>query len=405
MGTIGKIFNRIVSPKVKYQPLVEVRIFKDALLHNLRTYQQKYPNLQFAPVIKSNAYGHGLADVAGILDKCNHPHPFGYRSGQALTSPIKGDENHGMPFFMVDSFYEALMLRRAGIKTKILVLGFCRDEQMLSAKLKNVSFGIIDLKILKNLAAKLRKPLNIHLKIDTGMHRQGILISELDDAIVAIKQNSNIKLEGICSHFADADGNNKGFTLNQIEQWNTVVQTFKKEFFGIKYFHTSATAGAHYANKIDANVNRLGIGLYGINSSPFETMDLRPALQMTSVISSIKNIPAGEKIGYGITFESPRPMIVATVPVGYNEGVDRQLSNIGHFKVKGVLCPIVGRVSMNISSIDVSEVADVKIENEVIVISADKNDKNSAENLAKLCGCIPYEILVHIPSSLRRIIV
>lgn len=188
MGNIRKILNRIVQPAVEYQPLIEVRIFKDALLHNLHTYQKVYPKLQFAPVLKSNAYGHGLVEVARILDE------------------------QGVPFFMVDSFYEALVLRRAEVKTKILVLGYCRQQQLLSAKLKNVSFGIIDLQVLKDLSAKLKKPLNIHLKIDTGMHRQGILLSEIPEAVAAIKSNDNIIVEGLCTHLADADSADDKFT-------------------------------------------------------------------------------------------------------------------------------------------------------------------------------------------------
>jgi len=204
---------------------------------------------------------------------------------------------------------------------------------------------------------------------------------------------------------ADADGSDSSFTEKQVKAWNDGVKIFRQNFSDIKYFHTSATAGTHYADKIDANVCRLGIGLYGINSSPLTKIDLKPALEMASIISSIKNIPAGEKVGYSVTFQATKPMIVATVPVGYNEGVDRRLSGKGSYKIGGDFCPILGRVSMNISSIDVSGIKDVRLEQEVIVISSKSDDKNSVENLARLCGCIPYEILVHIPQHLRRIIV
>jgi alanine racemase len=396
MGNIRKILNKVVGPRVNYQPLIEVRVFKDALLHNLASYQKKYPKLQFAPVIKSNAYGHGMVEVAKILDKQNN---------LSLTLPSGGEGNLTMPFFMVDSFYEALTLRQHGIKTKILVLGYCREKELLLAKLKDVSFGIIDLQILKNLAAKLRKPLNIHLKIDTGMHRQGILTDEITEAVALIKTNKNICLEGLSSHLADADGEDPSFTEKQIEQWNAIVKIFKTTFPEIKFFHTSATAGNHYASIIDANVSRLGLGLYGINPSPFDQMDLRPALEMVSLISSIKNIPLGEHVGYGRVFTSPAAMAVATVPAGYNEGVDRRLSNKGSYKIGNEFCPIVGRVSMNISSVDVSGIKDVHLEQEVKIISANNSDKNSVQNIAKLCDCIPWEILVHIPQHLRRVVV
>ncbi len=401
MKDIESILSRILSKKINYNPLIEVRIFRDALLHNLNEYQSRFSSLKFAPVLKSNAYGHGMAEVAKILDKVNYPPHPPIKSG-AGSSPLPPGERENciIPFFMVDSFYEALVLRREGVKTKILVLGYCREEQLLSVQLKNVSFGIIDLRILK-----LTKPLNVQLKIDTGMHRQGILISEVSEAIVLVKQNKNIILEGVCTHFADADGSTEDFTQKQIESWNNTVNIFKKDFPEIKYFHASNSAGAHYANKVDANISRLGIGLYGVNPSPFVKLDLQPALEMVSIISSIKNITPGEKVGYGITFKAEKPMTLATVPVGYNEGVDRRLSNIGFYKVGVNFCPLVGRVSMNMSSIDVTAVKEVNLEQEVIVISKNKEDKNSMENMAKLCGCIPWEILVHIPQHLRRTVI
>lgn len=381
MSRVKKIFHRLTAPRVGYQPLIEVRIFKAAILHNLAEYQRHYPKLNFAPVLKSNAYGHGLTQVASILDK------------------------QGLPFFMVDTFFEALVLRREGIKTKIVILGYIRDEQILNNQLKNVSFGVIDFEQLKNIISKLNKPRSFHLKIDTGMHRHGILTGRADQAIKLIKSNPNFIFEGICTHFADADAGSKEFTGKQISSWNEQAKLFRQEFPALKYFHASNTAGSHYSTAIDQNVGRIGIGLYGINTSPFKKLELKPALEMRSIISSLKTINAGEKVGYGITFESKQPTIVATVPVGYTEGIDRRLSNKGYFKLGDVFCPLVGRVSMNISSIDVSAVRNAKLEDEVVVISNHQADKNSVESMARLCDCLPYEILVHIPAHLRKVIV
>ncbi len=379
MGNIlKKIISKITAPRVKYEPLIEVRVFKDAILHNLNEFQKTYPKLKFAPVLKSNAYGHGLVEVAKILDIQN------------------------LPFFMVDSFYEALVLKQNQIKSKILILGYVRTCEIISNKLNNVSYGIIDLEQLKNLVHKLNQPRFFHLKIDTGMHRQGILTEQVEQAIKLIKQNPNFILEGLCTHYADADGETADFTQSQIQKWNRAATEFKKHFPDIKYLHTSNTAGSHYSSQFDANVGRTGLGLYGINPSPFAKLNLKPALEMVSVISSLKTIPAGEKVGYGITFTAQKDMVVATVPVGYNEGVDRRLSSKGFFKVGDVFCPLVGRVSMNISSIDVSNITDAKLEDETVIISSDKDGRNSVENVAKLCDCIPYEILVHIPQHLRR---
>ncbi len=381
MGPIQKIWNYITKPRIDYEPLIEVRIFRDAILHNLHEYQKQYPKFKFAPVLKSNAYGHGLAVVGKILDR------------------------EDMAFFTVDSFYEALTLRQHGVRSKILVLGYERIEHLVHPPLKDCAPAIADLRLLEEVIKKLQKPVAFHLKIDTGMHRQGVLLEDAERAITLIKSNANFVLEGLCSHFADADGTDKTFTAQQIVKWNNAVATFKENFSTIKFFHTSNTAGAHFSENIDANVGRLGLGLYGINSSPFAKLNLQPALEMASVISSVKEIPPGEKVGYGITFESVKSMRVATVPAGYNEGVDRRLSNKGFYKIGKTFCPLVGRVSMNISSVDVSEIPEAKIEDEVIIISAQPEDKNSVEAIAELCGCISYEVLVRIPQYLRRVVV
>jgi alanine racemase len=149
----------------------------------------------------------------------------------------------------------------------------------------------------------------------------------------------------------------------------------------------------------------LGIGLYGINPSPFSKLELKPALQMQSIISSIREVPADEFVGYNITYKAEKKLKVATVPVGYFEGVDRRLSNCGYFKVNGVDCPIVGRVSMNITSIDVSGVSQIKLGDKASIMSSEKGDKNSVESIAKLSNTIAYDILVHIPQHLRHIVI
>lgn len=261
---MNNIFKKFFRPRINYQPLIEIRISKAAILHNLKTFQTTYPKFQFAPVLKSNAYGHGLVEVAGILDEYN-------QKPTTLTPALsqgEREEDVRLPFFMVDSFYEALVLRRAGIKTKILVLGYVRTQEILQNKLNNISYGIIDLEVLKKISANATKLINIHLKIDTGMHRQGILLEKVDEAIKLINGNKNLILEGVCSHLADADGESKDFTNKQIKVWNEVVLKFKKEFPDIKYFHLSNTAGTSFLQNIDANVSRLGIGLYGYNLSP-----------------------------------------------------------------------------------------------------------------------------------------
>lgn len=436
---------KIFRPRIGYKPLIEVKVFKDAILHNLSEYQKTYPRIKFAPVLKSNAYGHGLVQVASILDEYNQLTP-------SLALPQRGRE-YNMPFFMVDSFFEALQLKREGIKTKILILGYSRLPQIVNNKLKNVSFGVIDLEQLKQIIGALKKPQMFHLKIDTGMHRQGVLIDDVDEAIGLIKSNSNFILEGLCSHLATADDGDQIFANQQIEIWNKVADKFKKEFpannyhseaatsakvlaaeesvhysqshnrslhspsdalglgrdgdlyTSIKYFHVSNTAGAYFSESIDQNVGRLGIGLYGFNQSPFKKLNLLPALELVSIITSIKTIPEGEKVGYNITYTTSNPTKIATIPVGYYEGVDRRLSNKGFVKIGEKFCPIIGRVSMNMCSIDVSEVEDLQIGDEALIISKNPSDKNSIDNIVLLSGSTQHEFRVHIPQHLKRTVI
>jgi len=352
-----------------------------ALLNNLEQYQKAYPNVAIAPVLKANAYGHGLVEVAEILEKKN------------------------LPFFVLDSMHEAMILRNSGIKTKILLIGHTRILNIETAKIKNTSFTITSLEQLEELDKILSSKRDIHLKIDTGMHRQGVLPDDLDRAIKIIKENRLINLEGVCSHLADAEKEDSELTEKQIEQWERAVGLLKKEFSNIKFFHLSSTAGSNLSSAVSANVLRIGLGLYGIDSSPEKKLELIPALELVSIISSVREIASGEKVGYGATFVADKPTEVATVPVGYFEGVDRRLSNRGFLKVGDKFCKIVGRVSMNITSIDVSDVDSVRIGNKVSIISARPEDENSVENIARVIDSIPWVILVHIPQGLRRVVV
>ena len=160
----------------------------------------------------------------------------------------------------------------------------------------------------------------------------------------------------------------------------------------------------HTKSQSTHNLARLGLGLYGISIIDNPKINLRPALSMQTIISGVKSIKKGDSVGYNNTFTAPRDVLIATIPAGYAEGVDRRLSNIGQVEVNGILCPIVGRVSMNITTIDVSNVSQVKLGDSVTIISNDNSSPISVNSIAKICNTIPYEILVHIPAHLRRVL-
>lgn len=363
----------------RYQPMTQVFISQANIVHNLNEYRQQYPGVSFAPVLKSNAYGHGLVPVARILD------------------------NEPIAFLVVDSLYEARVLRGGGVQSPILVLGYVSVANInLAKRLPKLTFVLTSLEQIQQVITELDRPVEFHLKIDTGMHRQGIVPEQFDEAIRLIRKSRFIRLTGMCSHLADADNEDEAFTLRQIDQWERAVEIFKQAFPNLQYFHLSATKGTRFSEKISANVVRLGIGLYGIDTSPASTLNLWPALRLETIVGAVRTIPAGDCVGYNATYRAEYETRVATLPAGYFEGVDRRLSNKGCLRVAGVSCPIVGRVSMNMTCIDVTNVPNVKLEDTVVVVSENPTDENSVCNLAVAAGTIPYEILIHIPQHLRR---
>lgn len=338
------------------------------------------PSWGIAPVLKANAYGHGLLEIARIVDR--HPH---------------------VPFIVVDSYFEALKLRNEHIRTQVLVIGHTLTHNIEKNALHDVAFTISSLSQLKELAHnKKSKRVVVHLKFDTGMHRQGIMPKELERAIEIVQQHPHLHVAGLCSHLADADGFDTVMTDAQIATWNDIVRIWRDACPQTQHYHLSATAGVQYHQHIDATVGRLGIGLYGVSDV---VAGLEPVLSMTTTITALRVLQAGERVGYGATWRAQRQSRIATVPVGYFEGVDRRLSNRGMMRVRDVLCPIVGRVSMNMTTIDVTDVTDA-VEGDVVeVISSDSEAPNSIAQMATACETIPYELLVHLPTTLKRIVV
>lgn len=300
-----------------YTPLITIEISRSRLIHNINQFIKLAPKSRLAPALKSNAYGHGIIEVAEIIE-----------------GEIRKDNKfrNSIPFFVIDSYFEAIALRAKGIKTPLLIIGYTRPETILNSNLKNVSYAVTDMETLRAIKNS-KKVIFVHLKIDTGMHRQGILPEEVDEAIKCIKSNKNITLEGICSHLSDADGQDSTFTDGQIALWNNIVNQISSSIPSIKYFHLSNTYGHLYSKSIKANVSRLGIGMYGLAPALRDKMDLQPILQMKTIITSVKKLKMGDTVGYNNTFKSDRSMTIATIPVGYYEGLDRRLSNIGAVEI------------------------------------------------------------------------
>ncbi len=383
-----KLLTWLSKRRFPYEPLVIIEISRSNLLHNLSEFRKLAPNGQIAPVLKSNAYGHGMFEVAEILENA---------------------EGTKVPFFVVDSYFEAVALRSHGIKTPLLIVGYTRAEMITHSKLKNVSFTVTSMATLHSLR-KTKNTVRIHLKIDTGMHRQGIMPEEVETALEILKNNSQIVLEGLASHLCDTDNTDDAFTHSQILLWNTLSRKFNGIFPNtLKYLHLSATDGHRCSDSIEANLSRLGIGLYGLcDGKIFEpNLDLKPVLELKTIITGTKILKKNHITGYGKTFRAEKDTPIATIPVGYYEGLNSRLSNNGVVLVgpSRVPCPIIGRISMNITTIDISNIPEAKDGTPVVAISNIASDQNSIFEIAKKVGSISYEVAVKIPSHLKRVIV
>lgn len=222
------------------------------------------------------------------------------------------------------------------------------------------------------------------------------------------KNYPNIKVEGVMSHLASSEGKNDKLFLNQIKQFKLALEIFKKHHLKPKWVHIAATGAIVNPEtrpiilKV-SNMVRTGLSLYGFSSSTLDK-NLRPTLKLTTHLGQIKTLKKGETSGYEGTFIAKKDLTIGILPIGYNDGVDRRLSNKGVVTISRVICPIIGRISMNITTIDTSKVKSPYIGMEVLVYSDNPRDRNSIESVAKICKTIPYDVLVHLDTSTKRIV-
>lgn len=364
------------SFRKKYTPLNHIEIYQQKLLDNYKYLQIKSGKM-VAPVLKSNAYGHGLLETAKILD------------------------NTHAPFICVDSIYEAYALQKANIKTPILIMGYVAEQNLRIKKLPFM-LAVYSAEMVHAIATYQPQAL-VHIFVDTGMHREGIIISDLA-AIVQQAKHSRLHIVGIMSHFASADKPNHPTTRKQVSLFQKARQLVAAEGIIPTWYHIAASNGILFADNYPedlANIVRAGISLYGIDHKD-RNRKLKPILSLMSTIVQIKEIEKGESIGYDFTFKALKNMRIAILPIGYNDGLDVRLTNSGMVKIHNQYCKIVGKVSMNITTVDISKVKNVKVGDKVTVYSANANAENSIDKMASVTGIMPYELLIHLHPSTRR---
>lgn len=362
-----------------YQPLNKILVSKKHLKKNYSHLSRLNPSIKVAPVLKSNAYGHGIVEVAQILDTLK------------------------LPFLCVDSLYEAYQLLNIDIKTPILIMGYVAP---LSLKTKRLpfSYAVFDKEMLQAIA-KYQPHAGIHLFVDTGMGREGMLMSEIEE-LAGFAQKSRLKIEGVMSHLAMPDKPQNPFTQKQILNFKKAIQILKNKKIDPKWKHVASSVGLlelkNYQGLL-GNASRTGIGLYGIDPIGRDAK-LLPVLSFQTHIAQVKWLSKGDKVGYDFTYEAKDRRRVAVLPVGYNDGIPRALSNKGFVKIKKIYCPIVGKVSMNITMVDITETNAKK--GEVVEVFSNKTqDRNSILNTAKLANTIPYVILTNLHPSTKREVV
>ncbi len=365
-----------------------VELDRGAIAHNYKIFKSVIPkDCILMSVVKSNAYGHGLIHFAKEVVKA------------------------GVNFLGVDSFEEAQELRDAGVKVRIMVFGYVSPAYYKEAIKKNISITISNFPALEAInKIKLAGKLKIHIKADTGLGRQGFMPKDMNKVIKILKTKEylkHIEIEGVYSHLAvGEDLGGRDYSMLQASKLNVWYENLKKNNFN-PLRHICASSSTMFFPELHFDMVRVGIGMYGLWSSR-ETKEafekkykLKPVLSWKAIITEIKKINKGSKIGYDLTEELKRDSLIGIVPVGYWHGYPRLLSSKGVFNVKGKKVKLVGRVSMDMITIDLTDVK-AKVGDEVAIIGGDYGHYAEADQMAQDSDTINYEITTRINPIIKR---
>ena len=369
----------------KYKTLNTIELSRRNLLNNYLIFKNNNPRFSIIPVLKANAYGHGIVQVAKILD----------------------DTDCSM--LAVDGYFEASKIKDMTNK-KILVLGYILPDNFSLLDTKKCSFVIQDLESIKKMNS-LGKPVNVHIEINTGMNRLGFQPEELSQTLALISSLEYINLEGVMTHLADADNEvDDSYSVNQVALFDKELDKIISYGFNPKYIHIAQTAGSIKVKSRHANSMRLGIGLYGLNPLSIKDKkynnlsELRPVLSFESTLIKKINLKKGDRVSYSGIFTAPKDMTIGVLPLGYYEGIPRQLSNKGFVKHGEIFLPITGRVCMNHIMISLEGV-DLSVGDKINIISNNNQDNNSVEQICQINNLFNYSLVTCLAESTKRVIV
>ncbi len=375
---------RAVSMTVNSLNRVEIDL--SALRANYRTLQQRVgPDVKIMAIVKSQAYGHGMVPVAAALAA------------------------EGCAAFGVAEIWEGIELRQAGISGQIIVLlgaAAAGAEEMIRHRLEPVVFDFETILRLSVQAVKLDSSIGIHLKIDVGMGRIGIMPEEVADYAEKIGIAPGVSLEGILSHFPTADDPVSGLAAGQCRVFQDAVAAVKSRLNGEKVSHIANSAALIRFPESHFDMVRPGISLYGCYPAHdidfIEAVDLRPVMSFKTSVIQVKDVPAGYGISYGHTFVTSRPTRLAVLPVGYNNGYLRKLSNRAEVLIRGKRAPIIGRVCMNVCMTNATDIPGVEQGDEVVLLGRQDEGLITAREIADWMETIHYEVLCLFGNLNRR---
>lgn len=354
------------------------------LRHNVRTLKALVPaGTRFCAVVKADAYGHGLLRVARV----------------ALEA--------GADLLSVGSIEEASLLRAAGVREPILKVVPSLPEEMepsLRASLDEMVCDSRGARELSRAAVRMKVDARIHANVDTGMGRQGIRAEKAVDAIAAITRLPRLRLVGLMTHFAEADGPDPSFTEEQINLFRRVVQGLAERGIRPEMVHAANSAGLIHFPASHFSMVRPGIALYGARPTErtAEVCDLRPVMSFRTQVTQVRELPAGATISYGRTYRLDRPARVVSLPVGYSDGLLRSLSNRGEVLIGGRRHPIVGRVTMNMINVRIADESPARVGEEAVLLGSQGSETIRAEEMAAWAGTISYEIFTGLGGSAHR---
>ena len=354
--------------------------------------QRVSPVARVMAVVKGNAYGHGAVACARRL------------------------ASEGADWFGVALPEEGIELRTSGITQPVLCLGGFWPGQAAACVQHNLTPVVYRLDLIAALnqaAANAGVVADVHVKVDTGMGRLGVRFDQLSEFVDELAQFRNVRIDGIMSHLAAADDAAcQPLTRDQIQRFEDAVVVFREHGYRPTHLHLANSAGIFGHRDAWGNLVRPGGVLYGlwrdVLSHPVTDPKLLPVMSLHSRVSLLKWVPAGETIGYGCTFEASRRSLIATLPVGYHDGYMRGLSNRAHVIVRGVLAPVVGRISMDLTLIDVTNVAGVALDDQVTLLGWNRRHadlKIPAEDLARIAGTLSYEVTCGVSERVPRVYV